>query len=74
MIFLVSLCAETVKLVFKGDKIWMAVEGNAPGYQVSVSCKSYNRWGERKVFKSVGAWVWTRESGEAGGGGGGTGG
>ena len=49
---LVSLCAETVKSVFDGDK------SDSCGMKCislsGVSCKPYNQWGEGGVFEGVG--------------------
>ena len=64
---LVSLCAETIKPVFKGDKIWQLWKKNASAYQVYPVSRD-NRWGEDGVFKGMGRWDWTR--GSRGGGGG----
>ena len=47
---LISLCAESIKLVFEGDKIWIC--GRKCTSLSSISRKSYNRWGEGGVYQN----------------------
>ena len=52
----VSLCAETVKPVFEGDKNLTAVEGNASVYQVNPVSRITGE-GRAEFLRTWGVWA-----------------